>query len=110
MDFRKSTSTRYLAIVAIMMIVAISIIIRAGFLMFAERGYWEEVAARFVKEDVIVNPTRGNILSADGQLMASSLPEYRIYMDFTPKFSDVGIHPVQNILKKHQVLQRLTFK
>ena len=82
MDFRKSTSTRYLAIVAIMMIVAISIIIRAGFLMFAERGYWEEVAARFVKEDVIVNPTRGNILSADGQLMASSLPEYRIYMDF----------------------------
>ena len=27
-------------------------------------------------------PTRGNIISSDGQLMASSLPEYKIYMDF----------------------------
>ena len=82
MDFKKSTSTRYLAIVALMVIVAISIIVRAGFLMFAKRDFWEQVAARFVKEDVIVKPTRGNILSADGQLMASSLPEYRIYLDF----------------------------
>ena len=82
MDFKKSTSIRYLAIVALLVIVAISIIVRAGFLMFVKRGYWEEVANRFVKENVIVKPNRGNILSADGQLMASSLPEYRIYMDF----------------------------
>ena len=26
-----------------------------------------------------VHPTRGNIISADGKLMASSLPEYKIY-------------------------------
>ena len=73
---------RYLAIVALLVIVAISIIVRAGFLMFVKRGYWEQVADRFVKEDVVVKPNRGNILSSDGQLMASSLPEYRIYMDF----------------------------
>ena len=82
MDFRKSTSIRYLAIVALLVIVAISIIVRAGFLMFVKRGYWEQVANRFVKENVVVKPNRGNILSEDGQLMASSLPEYRIYMDF----------------------------
>jgi cell division protein FtsI (penicillin-binding protein 3) len=40
------------------------------------------VADRFVKENMVVYPTRGNILSADGQLMASSLPEYKIFMDF----------------------------
>ena len=82
MDFKKSTSIRYLAIVALLVIVAVSVIIRAGFLMFVKRGYWEKVADRFVKENVVVKPNRGNILSADGQLMASSLPEYRIYMDF----------------------------
>lgn len=82
MDFKRSTSMRYLAIVALLVIVAISIIVRAGFLMFVKRGYWEQVANRFVKENVVVKPNRGNILSADGQLMASSLPEYRIYMDF----------------------------
>ena len=41
-----------------------------------------DVADRFIKENVIVHPTRGNIISADGKLMASSLPEYKIYMDF----------------------------
>lgn len=82
MDFKKSTSIRYLAIVALLVIVGISVIVRAGFLMFVKRGYWEQVADRFVKENVVVKPNRGNILSADGQLMASSLPEYRIYMDF----------------------------
>ena len=82
MDFKKSTSIRYLAIVALLVIVGISVIVRAGFLMFVKRGYWEQVANRFVKENVVVKPNRGNILSADGQLMASSLPEYRIYMDF----------------------------
>ena len=38
MDFKKSTSIRYLAIVALLVIVAISIIVRAGFLMFVKRG------------------------------------------------------------------------
>ena len=50
--------------------------------MFAERQYWEDVADRFVKENVTVKPKRGNIISSDGKLKASSLPEYRIYMDF----------------------------
>ena len=50
--------------------------------MFAERQYWNDVADRFVKENVSVPAMRGNIISSDGQLMASSLPEYRIYMDF----------------------------
>jgi cell division protein FtsI (penicillin-binding protein 3) len=29
-----------------------------------------------------VKPNRGNILSSNGQLMASSIPEYKIFMDF----------------------------
>ena len=48
--------------------------------MFVERQYWQDVADRLVKENVTVKPNRGNIISSDGKLMASSLPEYRIYM------------------------------
>ena len=61
-----------------MAVIAISVIAKAGVTMFVKRQYWQEVAARFVKEDVEIKPNRGNILSADGQLMASSLPEYLI--------------------------------
>ncbi|NMA73937.1 MAG: transpeptidase family protein [Bacteroidales bacterium] len=65
-----------------MILVGIGILIKAAVIMFFERSYWESVAKRLERENVITNPNRGNILSADGKLMASSLPEYRIYMDF----------------------------
>lgn len=74
--------TRYFFVVLIMSLTGIAIVVKAAIIMFAERNYWEEVADRFVRENVTVKPNRGNILSADGKLMASSLPEYRIYMDF----------------------------
>lgn len=73
---------RYSCIIFLMVLVGIAIVVKAGVIMFAERGYWQDVADRFVKENVTVRPNRGNILSSDGQLMASSLPEYKIYMDF----------------------------
>lgn len=73
---------RFSFIILVMVLIGIAIICKAGVIMFAERQYWKDVADRFVKENVTVRPTRGNIISSDGQLMASSLPEYKIYMDF----------------------------
>lgn len=78
----KNITFRYTFIVVIIAVLAILIIVKAGIIMFAERQYWKDVADRFVKENVVIRPTRGNIISADGKLMASSLPEYKIYMDF----------------------------
>lgn len=79
---KKSIMTRYFLIVLALGVIGIGIIVKAAVVMFAERQYWEDVADRFVKENVTVKPNRGNILSSDGTMMASSLPEYRIYMDF----------------------------
>ena len=62
----KNIMLRYTFIVVIMLVLAILIIVKAGFIMFAERQYWKDVADRFVKENVIVPPTRGNIISSDG--------------------------------------------
>lgn len=73
---------RYTFILLIMTLFVIAVITKAAVIMFAERQYWQVVADMFVKENVNIPPTRGNIISADGKLMASSLPEYKIYMDF----------------------------
>lgn len=82
MPNQKNIMIRFSFIILIMVLVGIAIICKAGVIMFAERQYWKDVADRFVKENVSIPSTRGNIISADGQLMASSLPEYKIYMDF----------------------------
>ena len=79
---KKNILTRYFFVVLLLALAGIAVVVKAGVIMFAEQGYWKEVADRFVREGVMVKPNRGNILSADGKLMASSLPEYRIYMDF----------------------------
>lgn len=79
---KKNIMTRYFFVILLMGMVGVSIVIKAGITMFAERQYWQDVADRFIKENVTVKPSRGNIISSDGRLMASSLPEYRIYMDF----------------------------
>ena len=86
---------RYYFIILIMVLVGIAIVFKAGVIMFAERQYWNDVADRFVKENVTVRPNRGNIISSDGQLMASSLPEYKIYMDFKAG----GIHKDTLLIK-----------
>jgi len=79
---KKKITTRYSFIILMMVLVGLAIVFKAGIIMFAERQYWHDVADRFVKENQTVPPSRGNIISSDGQLMASSLPEYKIYMDF----------------------------
>ncbi len=79
---KKNILTRYFFVVLLLGLTGVAVLVKAGIVMFAERQYWQDVADRFVKENVTVKPNRGNILSSDGKLMASSLPEYKIFMDF----------------------------
>ena len=78
----KKVMPRYSAIAIILTFVAVGVIGKALYIMTAKRDYWMKVAERQKKDSVCVKPNRGNILSCDGQLMASSLPEFKVYMDF----------------------------
>lgn len=73
---------RYSAIALVMTIIAFAVVVKAGYIMTVKRSYWEQVADRVKKDSVSVTPKRGNILSCDGELMASSLPEFMVFMDF----------------------------
>ena len=73
---------RYSVIAIVMSLIALAVLGKTIYTMTAKRSYWMEVASLQKKDSVKVKPTRGNILSCDGQLMASSLPEFKAYMDF----------------------------
>lgn len=75
-------AVRYFWIAAGLVIVFLVIFGKAFYTMTAKKQYWVEVASRLKSDSITVKPKRGNILSCDGQLMASSIPEYKIYMDF----------------------------
>ena len=78
----KKIISRYFSIIILMAVVGIAILVKAMSVMVFERGYWREVANRSVVGSVVIPPKRGNILSDDGQLMASSVPQYTLFMDF----------------------------
>ncbi len=73
---------RYMAIAVVLTLIGFAIIGKAFYIMTAKKQYWTEVADRLKRDSVSVKPTRGNILSSDGQLMATSIPEYKLFMDF----------------------------
>lgn len=79
---RKKIMPRYRIISYFMVLVGLAIIGKALYISTVKRDYWIKVASRLKKDSVDVLPTRGNILSCDSRLMASSLPEFRLYMDF----------------------------
>ncbi|HCE48082.1 MAG TPA: penicillin-binding protein, partial [Prevotellaceae bacterium] len=75
----KQVISRFHVIAFLFTLIGILILGKAAYIMFMQRDQWKALSERFVKENVVVKPTRGNIFSADGQLLATSLPEYKIY-------------------------------
>lgn len=61
--------------------VALIIMGRAAYIMLVERDYWMTVSKKYESRFMPLEAPRGNILAADGQVLATSLPEYRIYLD-----------------------------
>ena len=78
----KKVMPRFSAIAIVMSLLALAVIAKSFYIMTAKRDYWLKVAERQKKDSVTVKPNRGNILSCTGQLMASSLPEFKVFMDF----------------------------
>ena len=72
---------RYKVIAYGVLIVGFFIIFKTIKLQTVDRPFWMEVAARQQKDNAEILPQRGNILSCDGQFLASTLPEYRLHYD-----------------------------
>ena len=81
---KKRILNRYGVIVVAMILLGVCILFSAGKIVFTPEGErWREVGEKeTVIRDRVILPTRGNIFTHDGKLLASSEPLYSIYMDF----------------------------
>ncbi len=79
---RSKVMPRYFAIAVVLTLIGFIIVGKALYIMTAKKSYWMTVQEKLKHDSIPVKPNRGNILSCDGQLMASSIPEYKIFMDF----------------------------
>lgn len=79
----KQVMTRYVVVTIVLGLVCLWVYGKAIYIIIGERDYWMEVRSlNYSQKDEKLPATRGNILAADGQLLAGTLPQYRLYMDF----------------------------
>lgn len=78
---RKEIRRRYTLVVFLLFIPVLLIVFTIVKLQFIEGDAWRRLGEKSRMEDVLVPSNRGNILSHDGQLMASTVPYYALYMD-----------------------------
>jgi cell division protein FtsI (penicillin-binding protein 3) len=81
-SINKKIKQNYFIITALLIIGAIAIIGRAFYISLAEGSEWRKIGDAQIRPNIKVPATRGNIYSADGQLMATTESHYRLYMDF----------------------------
>ena len=82
-DYLKSMRGRYWLVAALMIVVAlIGIFVSAFRIQVVERSAWQKWKEKQSRDSITVPALRGNIFSADGALMATSMPTYLLYIDF----------------------------
>ncbi|MCS6979721.1 MAG: transpeptidase family protein [Flavobacteriales bacterium] len=80
-DFKKEIANRVLLLYGGVFVLALSILGRVFYLQtFGGRAYRAK-AHELILEKVAIKPLRGNILSDDGRLLATTVPVYDVHMD-----------------------------
>ena len=84
--FRDNVVFRFnLLVIFFFTIWAVIIMGSAAIIMFKERDFWAKIKERIEGKIVPVEPYRGNILNDNGEMMVSTLPLYKIHLDFDYK-------------------------
>ena len=80
-DEQRNTVWRFAIIFACILCGFLAVMGKIIYVQTVERDEWLKVAEKQVPTHKPIPATRGNILDCNGQLLASSMPQYYMYMD-----------------------------
>lgn len=80
-DEQRNTVWRFAMIFIVILAGFVAVLGKIIYVQTVERDEWLKVAEKQVPTNRPIHATRGNILDCNGQLLASSMPQYYIYMD-----------------------------
>lgn len=78
---KKSENNRIYFVFFGMLAIGIAIFAKMSIIQFKEGEHWRSKADSLTIKDEIIPANRGNIYSADGSLLATSIPKYTVYFD-----------------------------
>lgn len=74
--------TRYVIVILFIVFILGLIIYQIVKISIIQGDKWRSLGEKSKIENIVIEPSRGNIYACDGRLMASSLPQYELYFDF----------------------------
>ena len=80
-DEQRNTVWRFAIIFTIITLGFVAVLAKIVYVQTVERDEWLKVAEKQVPTLKPIKATRGNILDCNGRLLASSMPQYYMYMD-----------------------------
>ena len=80
-DEQRNTVWRFAIIFTVVALGFVAVLARIIYVQTVERNEWMKVAENQVPTHKPIEATRGNILDCNGRLLASSMPQYYMYMD-----------------------------
>lgn len=78
----KKVMPRYFCLIAVLAFICVLVLFRAGYIMTVEREYWLEIKRSQTRDSLELKQRRGDILANDGRILATSLNEYVLHLDF----------------------------
>ena len=81
--FRSDSIFRFnILVIFVFFTIAIIIVGNTVSTMFKDREIWNKIKERYIQDNIPLQPERGRILDEEGGLIVSSLPYYRLRIDF----------------------------
>ena len=80
-DEQRNTVWRFAIIFIVIFLGFCAVLGKIIYIQAVERDEWLKVAEKQVPTNKPIQATRGNILDCNGSLLASSMPQYYVYMD-----------------------------
>ena len=65
----------------VLVLLSLAVLVRILMLQFVQREKWATMGEAFVFKKNVIQANRGDIMTSDGRILASSVPYYSIYMD-----------------------------
>lgn len=81
-DRKNSLFIKYFFLIAFILLIFVGIILRASYIYLVEGDEWRKMSQENKFTEVVLDPQRGDILSHDGKVLASSIPYYYMLIDF----------------------------
>ena len=97
----KNIATRIYVIAALIFVMALAIVVKLNNIVWVEGDYYRKLAKERTVKSFVIPANKGNIYSADGSLLAISVPSYTIRFDaVAPKADDFkkNIQPLSDSL------------